>query len=255
MTPLFSKRSQRRPRASQFDGRYWDEALEVTRFNRDGRTQAAERFPDDAVRGTRAARDAWRAGVTHATVQYSAGLGIDDIGGTVALAGAQFADWTTRATGLQGAPPRLDDGNDYYFDVLRLVGLAIGCGVRDAAERILVAVAEQGADGVFSRLGAAQLPGVAAATTPRPARQILSSLDLAKDPIVHLQSHLDDWSTRLTAMPWMGSLKRTQPGDVDFIGYWAFEIVGAARARGVHAADLRGDVVPVDLLSSVPWER
>lgn len=250
MTPLFAKRPRRRLRASQFDGRYWDEALEVTRSNRDGRAQAADRFSDDPVRGTRAARDAWRAGLTHATVQYSAGLDTDDIGGTVILAGARFADWTTRATDLQGAPPRLNDGNDYYFDVLRLLGLAVGCGLGDAAERILGAVAAQGADGVFSRLGAAQLPGGTVATTPRPAREILSSLDLAEDPIVHLQTHLDEWLTRLKAMPWMGSLERTQPGDVDFVGYWAFEIVGAARARSVHATDLRGDVVPVDLLSS-----
>ncbi|PCN49497.1 hypothetical protein Csp2054_00600 [Curtobacterium sp. 'Ferrero'] len=188
--------------------------------------------------------------MTHATVQYSAGLDIDDIADTVIVAGVHFVDWTARATHLQGAHPRLDDGIDYSFDVLRLVALAVGCGVGDATDRILGAVVVQGADGVFSRLGASQLRGGTVATTPRPARELLSSLDPADDPIAHLQTHLDEWPIRLKAMPWMGALERSQPGDVDFIGYWAFEIVGVARARGVHVPDLRGDVVPVDILSS-----
>lgn len=252
--PLFRRNAGLRQRASEFNGRYWRSAIQVTSTNWEGRRAAVHRATD-AEKRLRALRGEWHMGLKHLVVQYSAGVSVDEIGDVAESVAASYRAWVTSALSHAGPSPRLSDGNEYYTSILQLLGITTGCGRDDSARTIVESVIRQGADPLFSALASAHrlaLPsGSPAASTPRVARPLLAVLQRPEEADRTIQTYLTDWPTRMKSMSWMGSLERVEPGDSygqGFIGYWAMELPAVASAIDAHLDDVVSPFLPADLL-------
>jgi hypothetical protein len=252
--PLF-RRNRLQPRAVQFDERYWQSALDVTRTNWEGRREAVERAGDPHRRHS-ALRGAWHMGLRYLGAQYSAGRSVDEMAEIAAAVASSYTEWAESAVTVAAVPPSLAASNEYFISVLRLVGLTIGTGRIDSARQVLSAAGCHEPDALFRALAA--LHGVADRTgstvdspTPRLARPLLRALERPTEAADHISTYLADWPVRMKATDWMGSLERVAPGDdygQGFFGYWAFELAGL-NIESKRAASATGSpVVPVDLL-------
>lgn len=253
--PLFRRGTALKPRAVQFDSRYWQSALDVTRTNWEGRCAAVERAADLSRRHS-ALRGAWHTGLRYLGAQYSAGRSLVEIGDVAAAVASSYAEWAESAVRVEAVPPSLAASNEYFISVLRLIGLTTGTGRVDSARQVLSAAGCHEPDALFRALAA--LHGVADRTgatvdspTPRFARPLLRALERPAEAADHISTYLADWPVRMKATDWMGSLERVAPGDdygQGFFGYWAFELTGL-NIESKRAASATGSpVVPVDLL-------
>ncbi len=252
---FFGRSATLTPRAEQFDGRYWQSALDVTVANWEGRLGAADRAADKDAR-RRAVRGAWHMGLRYLGAQYSAGRPLHDVGATVMSVAASYTVWVDLESETGTPSPTLAKSNEYFISVLRLVGLAIGTGQVDSARAVLTAASKHGADALIralATLNGVPVTGQAAAQVPTPrfARPLLAAIERPAEASKSIATYLADWPVRMKSTDWIGSLERVVPGDSygeGFFGYWAFELA-ALNAEGRRAAIESGSpFVPVDLL-------
>ncbi|WIE65762.1 DUF1911 domain-containing protein [Curtobacterium sp. MCLR17_036] len=249
-----SEKKALRPRAREIDERYWRSALDVTSTNWEGRKSAFARAVEPERR-TKGARDSWHTGLKYLAVQYSAGIGLAEIGAAVGSVAESYSTWVELAIDLPDRSPSLSEGNDYYVSVLRLLGLAVGSSRSDSAALILDAVSRQGADALFdglsARLGGRHRVGDVEVSTPRLARPLVVALDQPSSAPQQLRKYLQDWPSRMKPLSWMGSLDHVRPGDEygeGFVGYWAFEVPAIVRAADVDFDGVESPFLPNDLL-------
>ncbi|WP_217640879.1 DUF1911 domain-containing protein, partial [Curtobacterium sp. MCBA15_001] len=230
------------PRAEQFNGRYWQGALDITFAKWDGRVAAAG-LAADLDRRRRAVRGAWHMGLRYLAAQYSAGRPLEEVGTTVRSVATSYAEWVELESETGTPSPTLAKSNEYFISVLRLVGLATGTGQIDSARAVLAAASEHDADALIRALATLHGTPVAGEVgdpvpPPRFARPLLAAIEHPSGAASSITTYLADWPTRMRSTDWIGSLDRVAPGDSygeGFFGYWAFELA-ALNVEGRSAA-------------------